>query len=127
MQDASKDVRSLEAKPRAFLVQENPTLDYSPLREHAHWPPIVVFGQGQVTLLPQSALAHARARLQGITEDDFLVLNGDPVMIGMCVALVQELLGRVRVLRWDRREKTYLPVDIDFTGEDTTEPPIAAF
>lgn len=102
------------AKPRAFLVQDNPTLDFSPLREYADWPPEVVFDPGQVTLHPQHALEHARTRLESMQEDDFLLLNGDPVMIGICLAVAAEQLGRVKLLRWDRREKIYLPIVLDF-------------
>ncbi len=102
------------AQPRAFLVQDNPTLDFSPLREYAAWPPEVVFDPGQVTLHPQHALKHARTKLQGMQEDDFLLLNGDPVMIGICLAVAAELIGRVKLLRWDRREKIYLPITLDF-------------
>jgi hypothetical protein len=102
------------AQPRAFLVQDNPTLDFSPLRAYASWPPEVVFDPGQVTLHPQHALEHARSKLKFMQEDDCLLLNGDPVMIGICLAVAAELIGRVKLLRWDRREKIYLPIALDF-------------
>lgn len=107
--------------PRAFLVQENPKHDYIPLREFAQWPPLLVFGQGQVTLEPEAAVARARARLAGICRDDYLVLNGDPVMIGICFSVVRELLGVVRALRWDRRELTYVPIDLTFDPTPPTD------
>lgn len=112
--DAAVLDEQVTAKPRAFLVQDNPTLDFSPLREYAAWPPEVVFDPGQVTLHPQMALEHARVKLDSMTEKDFLLLNGDPVMIGICLQVAAENLGRVQLLRWDRREKVYLPIALDF-------------
>lgn len=105
--------------PRAFLVQENPKLDFQPLDQHAQWPPRVIFGAGQVTLEPQHAIAHARRVLSELAPRDFLVLSGDPVMIGICMAVVGDYLGRVRVLRWNRWANNYTPVVLDFDDTET--------
>jgi len=101
-------------KPRAFIVQDNPTLDFSPLREYAAWPPEVIFNPGQVTLHPQHAVEVARNKLAHMRAEDFLLLSGDPVMIGISLAVASELLGQVQLLRWDRREKQYLPILVNF-------------
>lgn len=101
-------------KPRAFLVQDNATLDFSPLREYAAWPPEVIYDPGQVTLHPQHAVEIARKKLGSMKPSDYLLLNGDPVMIGISLAIAAELHGRVNLLRWDRREKVYLPIIVDF-------------
>lgn len=114
----SNDATSTPRLPRAFLVQDNPKLDFLPLREHAVWPPLIVFGAGQVTLEPQYALQHAREVLKDLAPRDFLVLSGDPVMIGICMAVVSDYFGRVRVLRWDRFEMTYVPIVLDFCDDD---------
>ena len=100
-----------------YVTHEDPRLDYSPAYRWgdkiiAVFPP----GAGQITLSPQSALANARARLSSMTRDDYLVLVGDPVMIGICVAVAAELVGRVKLLRWDKRSLSYVPVDVDFIG-----------
>lgn len=97
---------------KAFLVQDNPTLDFSPLREHAAWPPVVIFPPGQVTLSPDAAVARAREKLAVYRPGDFLVLIGDPIAISICVMVAVERAGVANVLRWDRREKIYLPVTI---------------
>jgi hypothetical protein len=54
-----------------------------------------------------------------MTRDDFLVLVGDPVMIGLCVAVAAELIGRVRLLRWDKRTLAYFPIEVDFISRNT--------
>lgn len=114
-ENTHKDTASAQQAPvRAFLVQDNPQLDFSPLRDYAEWPPLVIFDPGQVTLHPQHAVAVARERLETMNEDDYLLLNGDPVMIGICLTVAVERFKRVRLLRWDRREKIYIPVAVDF-------------
>lgn len=109
--------------PTIFVTHEDPRLDYAPAfkwgeRMVAIFPP----GAGQVTLSPQVALANARRVLASMTRDDYLVLVGDPVMIGLCVAVAAEMVGSVRMLRWDKRTLSYVPVEVDFInrGTDTT-------
>lgn len=98
-----------------FVTHEDPRLDYSPAYRWgdklvAIFPP----GSGQITLSPQAALANARTKLRTMTRDDYLILVGDPVMIGLCVAVAAEMIGRVRLLRWDKRSLSYTPVEVDF-------------
>jgi hypothetical protein len=109
--------------PTVFVTHEDPRLDYSPAfkwgeRMVAVFPP----GAGQITLSPQSALANARRVMQTMTREDFLVLVGDPVMIGLCVAVAAELVGRVRMLRWDKRTLSYVPVEVDFIHRGVDAP-----
>lgn len=102
------------SKPRAFLVQEMPDLNYLPVKEYASWPPVVIFKHraGQITLHPDEAMATARERLAGFTEDDFIVLSGDPVAISIAVLVASQLAKSVALLRWDRREMQYVPITI---------------
>lgn len=98
-----------------FVTHEDPRLDYTPAYRWgekiiAIFPP----GSGQITLSPQIALANARKVIQSMGRDDYLILVGDPVMIGLCVAVAAEMIGRVKLLRWDKRNMSYTPVEIDF-------------
>ena len=99
--------------PTVFVSQEDARLDYSPARKWGE-PIVAIFPPGQVQLSPQVALAQARRTLQGMTRDDFLVLVGDPVMIGLCVAVAAEKIGRVKMLRWNKWDFKYYPVEVDF-------------
>ena len=44
---------------------------------------------------------------------DFLVLVGDPVNIGLCVNEVLKKERGVTILKWDRQAKTYIPIKLN--------------
>jgi hypothetical protein len=57
-----------------------------------------------------------RRKLRNFSDRDFLLLAGDPVAIGLaCAVAAAYNSGRFNVLKWDRREKMYIPVKIDIT------------
>ena len=48
---------------------------------------------------------------------DYLLLTGDPAIIGVVCSLVSEQTnGRYNLLKWDRQEKRYYPIEIDLYG-----------
>lgn len=98
---------------RVFVTSEDPRLDYSAAREFGT-EIIGVFPPGQVHLSPQIALYRARAVLRSMKREDYLALVGDPVKIGICVAIAAERCGKVKLLRWNRNTLNYLPIEVDF-------------
>jgi len=51
-----------------------------------------------------------RRLLKDYTDDDFLLLSGDPKVIGLVIALVCDINnGKYNTLTWDRQEKIYYP------------------
>lgn len=46
--------------------------------------------------------------------NDYLVLVGDPILIGICVAIIAGQWDRLTVLKWDRQELCYIPVTLVF-------------
>jgi len=52
--------------------------------------------------------------LKNYTSKDYLLLSGDPSVIGIAVAIVSDINnGRFNLLKWDRQEKVYYPLEID--------------
>ena len=52
--------------------------------------------------------------LKNYTEDDYLLLSGDPAIIGVVCALVSDTTnGKYKLLKWDRQEKTYYPIEVN--------------
>ena len=45
---------------------------------------------------------------------DFLVLVGDPVVIGICIAILAGRCRTFNVLKWDRQELCYIPITLTF-------------
>jgi|TARA_R100000808_G_C2089967_1_gene110741 hypothetical protein len=76
-----------------------------------------------ITLLPEFSqmiystgpLIHKlRTLLKDATEEDYFLLSGDPAIIfamGMVVGDINR--GKAKVLKWDRQEKTYYPLEIN--------------
>jgi hypothetical protein len=51
--------------------------------------------------------------LKDFNDDDYLLLSGDPACIGICFGVAAlNNNGRVKLLKWDRHEEAYLPLDI---------------
>lgn len=99
--------------PKIFVTSEDPSLDYSPALQFGD-KLVGVFPPGQVLLHPQVALFRARGILSKMLPEDYLALVGDPIKIGICMVVAAEIVGKVRVLKWNRQSYSYLPVEIDF-------------
>lgn len=59
--------------------------------------------------------------LEEFNDNDYLLLSGDPVCIGICFTVAAlNNKGRVKALKWDRIEERYFPVNIkiDIGEED---------
>jgi hypothetical protein len=51
--------------------------------------------------------------MEGITEDDWLLATGDPIITAIVTTIaVHKLDGLLRLLRWDKRAKAYEPIEI---------------
>jgi len=102
---------------KVYIVVENPKFDYVPALAFGELQPVFPT-YSQVQASPHEAIAHAQQRLAQLTSDDYLLCTGDPVLIGICVAVAAALIGKVKLLRWDRLEMVYVPITLDFTGLD---------
>lgn len=47
-----------------------------------------------------------------IQPDDYIVAIGDPVMVAAAVAFAIKRNGRVNMLRWDRFQRCYNPIEV---------------
>ena len=55
--------------------------------------------------------------LKNFKSNDYLLLTGDPAIIGVVCSLVSDITnGRYNLLKWDRQEKRYYPIEIDLYG-----------
>ena len=101
--------------PTVYVVQEMPNHDLAPAMK---------FGEMKV-LLPQytqiafstaPTIRSLRIKLRNFTDADYVLLAGDPVAIGLACSVAAFFNnGRYTALKWDRRERMYIPVKIDVT------------
>lgn len=101
--------------PTVYVVQEMPNHDLAPAMK---------FGEMKVLLPPYTQIAFSTAptirslrhKLRNFTDEDYLLLTGDPVAIGLACSIAAFYnSGRYTALKWDRRERLYIPVKIDIT------------
>ena len=68
----------------------------------------------QIVLSPGPIIFELRRLLKDYTSKDYLLLSGDPSVIGIAVAIVSDINnGRFNLLKWDRQEKMYYPLEIN--------------
>jgi len=55
-----------------------------------------------------------KKNLQDFRKDDYLLAVGDPVIIGISTAVVNDVTnGQFNMLKWDKREYRYYPLEVD--------------
>jgi hypothetical protein len=68
----------------------------------------------QVTLSAGFVTNTLKSKLDKFNDNDYLLLIGDPVAIGIAVAIAAHWnRGKVKLLKWDKQDKMYYPVSID--------------
>ncbi len=73
----------------------------------------------QIILSPGPLVFKLRQLLKDYTSEDYLLLTGDPAIIGVACSIVSDMTnGRFNLLKWDRQEKTYYPVEINLFPKD---------
>ena len=56
--------------------------------------------------------------LKDFNDNDYLLLIGDPAIIGLCCAIAADINnGKFKVLKWDRNDKRYYDLEIDLRGK----------
>ena len=57
--------------------------------------------------------------LKDFNDNDYLLLIGDPAIIGVCCAIASDINnGKFKVLKWDRNDKRYYDLEIDLRGKN---------
>lgn len=75
---------------------------------------ILIPAKEQISLSAMPTLRRMERKLVKFTSDDYLMLSGDPVCIGIACALAAVANnGRFKVLKWDRLEERYYPIEVD--------------
>ena len=68
----------------------------------------------QIIFSPGPLVFKLRKLLKDYTPEDYLLLTGDPAIIGIACSIVSDLTnGKFNLLKWDRQEKMYYPLKIN--------------
>ncbi len=98
--------------PRVFVIQEQPRHDVSPALDFGDI--VTLLPPGDTTFSYHHTVAKLEAELADLGPQDWLLLTGDPVAIGLaCVIASRVWNSKLRLLKWHRREMRYLPVEVN--------------
>ena len=68
----------------------------------------------QIIFSPGPLVYKLRQGLKDYTSDDYLLLTGDPAIIGVACSLVSDITnGKYKLLKWDKQERKYYPIEIN--------------
>ena len=121
-----KDIKTSE--PIVYVLQELPgtstgrpkfnimgALKYGKLK-------VLLKENTQIVLSPGPIVFELRRLLKNYTSKDYLLLSGDPSVIGIAVSIVSDINnGRFNLLKWDTQEKVYYPLEINLYEKGTID------
>ena len=70
--------------------------------------------RSQIIFSPGPLIFKLRSALRDFKRTDYLLLTGDPAIIGVTCSIVSEYTnGKFNLLKWDKQEKRYYPIEIN--------------
>ena len=107
-------------KPTVYVIQEIPG-------SQAGSPKINIMGASsygkfnfllpefsQMIFSPGPLIYKLRKGLKDFKEGDYLLLTGDPAIIGVACSIVSDITGgKFKLLKWDKQERKYYPIEIN--------------
>ena len=99
-----------------YVVQEVPKFNVLPARKYGELE--LMLPPGQITLSAGPTVNRLKHKLRNFTDMDYLLLIGDPLAIGLAVAIASNAnRGKARLLKWGRQEKQYYPLNVNLYGD----------
>ena len=95
-----------------YIVQAVPDRDISPAREFGELEVLLPLGDVMLSAGPMTQ--KLQRKLRNFSDADYLLSMGDPVALMTAGAVAADAnCGRFKVLKWDRRLRTYYPVEVN--------------
>ena len=113
-------MKELTEKPKVYVIQQipgtsegTPRINILGAREYGEF----VFclpERSQIIFSPGPLIFKLRGILKKYTPKDYLLLTGDPAIIGVACSIVSDITnGKYRLLKWDKQERKYYSIDIN--------------
>ena len=68
----------------------------------------------QMIFSPGPLIYKLRKGLKDFKDGDYLLLTGDPAIIGVACSIVSDITnGKYNLLKWDKQERRYYPIEIN--------------
>ena len=116
-----KDIKI--SKPTVYVVQEiagtregRPKFNIMGAAEYGKLK-FLLDERSQMIFSPGPLIFKLKNLVKDFKPTDYLLLTGDPAIIGVVCSLVSDITnGRYNLLKWDRQEKRYYPIEINLYG-----------
>ena len=116
-----KDIKI--SRPTVYVVQEiagtregRPKFNIMGASEYGNLK-FLLDERSQMIFSPGPLIFKLKNLVRNFKPTDYLLLTGDPAIIGVVCCLVSDLTnGKFNLLKWDRQEKKYYPIEIDVYG-----------
>ena len=107
-------------KPSVFVIQDipgtkigTPKINIIGAREFGDLK-VLLPENSQIILSPTYVITTLSQKLKDYTIRDYLLLTGDPAIIGVACSIVSDITnGKYNLLKWDKQEKSYYPIKIN--------------
>ena len=109
-----------EGKPTVYVIQEiagtgegRPKINIMGAAEFGTFK-FLLPELSQIIFSPGPLIFKLRKGLQNYNPRDFLLLTGDPAIIGVACSIASDITnGKYQVLKWDKQERKYYSIDIN--------------
>ena len=106
--------------PVVYVIQEiagtkagNPKINIMGAREYGDFE-FLLPELSQIIFSPGPLIFKLRKALKNFTQKDYLLLTGDPAIIGVACSIVSDMTNRkYKLLKWDKQERKYYPIEIN--------------
>jgi len=109
-----------KTKPKVYVIQEipgtsegRPKINILGAREYGDFV-FLLPELSQIIFSPGPLIFKLRKSLKDFTTEDYLLLTGDPAIIGVACSIVSDMTnGKYNLLKWDKQERQYYPIEIN--------------
>ena len=106
--------------PIVYVIQEipgtrsgNPKINIMGASEYGQFK-FLLPELSQMIFSPGPLVFKLRKGLKDFTKEDYLLLTGDPAIIGVACSIVSDITnGKYKLLKWDKQERKYYPIEIN--------------
>ena len=115
-----KDITQEKSPPIVYIIQEipgtkegRPKINILGAAEYGTFK-FLLPELSQIIFSPGPLIFKLRKELAKYRTKDYLLLTGDPAIIGVACSIVSDMTnGKYNLLKWDKQERKYYPITIN--------------
>lgn len=99
--------------PKVFITQENNKLNFTPAYTYGELSFVTNSEYSYIKNSKSNFSIHkeiAKTTIDFNPDEDYLLLCGDPIIIGLTVHSILSEYGRLTLLKWQNQDKMYTPI-----------------